>query len=103
MCMMAGDDAQSLSAMCVSLPHKGRSPTLPVAKLRLLLQEIPAHSDPVTAVDYHRDGSLILSTSYDGLTRIWNAEDGRSSSHAAHSRCLADGNTDRTLDCNRSD
>lgn len=40
------------------------------------LQEIPAHSDPVTAVDYHRDGTLILSCSYDGLTRIWNTEDG---------------------------
>ena len=40
------------------------------------MQEIPAHSDPVTAVDYHRDGSLILSTSYDGLTRIWNTDDG---------------------------
>ena len=40
-------------------------------------QEIPAHSDPVTAVDYHRDGTLIVSTSYDGLCRIWNTDDGR--------------------------
>ena len=61
------------------------------------MQEIPAHSDPVTAVDYHRDGTLIVSTSYDGLCRIWNTDDGRfqpsvtpsgPSVHAAYCRRL---------------
>jgi len=31
------------------------------------LKTLPAHSDPVTAVDFNRDGSLIVSSSYDGL------------------------------------
>lgn len=30
------------------------------------LQTLPAHSDPVTAVDFSRDGTLIVSSSYDG-------------------------------------
>lgn len=37
---------------------------------------LPAHSDPVTAVHYNLDGSLIVSSSYDGLCRIWNASTG---------------------------
>ncbi len=37
---------------------------------------IPAHSDPVTAVDFNRDGTLIVSSSYDGLCRIWDAQSG---------------------------
>lgn len=39
-------------------------------------QEIPAHSDPVTAVDFNRDGTLIVTASYDGLCRIWDASTG---------------------------
>ena len=31
------------------------------------LKTLPAHSDPVTAVNFNRDGSLIVSSSYDGL------------------------------------
>jgi len=31
------------------------------------LKTLPAHSDPVTAVHFNRDGSLIVSSSYDGL------------------------------------
>ena len=48
--------------------------------LRLLLvylQVLPAHSDPVTAVDFNRDGSLIVSSSYDGLCRIWDSNSGQ--------------------------
>jgi WD40 repeat protein len=37
------------------------------------LRELPAHSDPVTSVDFLRDGSMIASSSYDGLCRIWCA------------------------------
>ncbi|PWA79336.1 transducin/WD40 repeat-like superfamily protein [Artemisia annua] len=33
-------------------------------------------SDPVTAVNFNRDGSLIVSSSYDGLCRIWDANTG---------------------------
>ena len=39
------------------------SPTQPGQCLRTL----SAHSDPVSAVDFNRDGSLIVSGSYDGL------------------------------------
>ena len=31
------------------------------------LRTLPAHSDPVSAVHFNRDGSLIVSSSYDGL------------------------------------
>ena len=31
------------------------------------LRTFPAHSDPVSAVHFNRDGSLIVSSSYDGL------------------------------------
>ncbi len=63
----------------LAIPETGATPKTckcRVSEQACSLQEIPAHSDPVTAVDYHRDGSLILSTSYDGLTRIWNTDDG---------------------------
>ena len=42
-----------------------------------ILQVLPAHSDPVTAVDFNRDGSLIVSSSYDGLCRIWDSNSGQ--------------------------
>ena len=41
------------------------------------LQTLPAHSDPVTAVDFNRDGTLIVSSSYDGLCRIWYSNSGQ--------------------------
>ena len=31
------------------------------------LKTLPAHSDPVSAVSFNRDGTLIASSSYDGL------------------------------------
>jgi COMPASS component SWD3 len=37
---------------------------------------LPAHSEPVTAVDFDRDGTMIVSGSYDGLCRIWDAATG---------------------------
>ncbi|KAF4349883.1 hypothetical protein F8388_005114 [Cannabis sativa] len=40
------------------------------------LMVLPAHSDPATAVDFSRDGSLIVYSSYDGLCRIWDASTG---------------------------
>ena len=42
------------------------------------LKVLPAHSSPVTAVSFNRDGSLIVSSSYDGLmyalcSRNWHS------------------------------
>ena len=34
------------------------------------LKTIPAHSDPVSAVHFNRDGTLIVSASYDGLVYV---------------------------------
>jgi len=36
-------------------------------------QTLPAHSDPVTAVDFSADGTMVVSSSYDGLARVWDA------------------------------
>lgn len=33
---------------------------------------LPAHSDPVTGVDFNRDGTCVVSGSHDGLVRIWD-------------------------------
>lgn len=37
---------------------------------------LPAHSDPVTAVSFNRDGSCCASCSHDGLIRIWDVGTG---------------------------
>ena len=37
---------------------------------------LPAHSNPVTGVDFNRDGTCIVSGSYDGLVRIWDTATG---------------------------
>jgi len=46
-------------------------------KTGMCLKSLPAHSDPVTAVDFSRDGTLIVSSSYDGICRIWDAATGQ--------------------------
>ena len=38
------------------------------------LREVPAHSDPVTSVDFSCDGSLMATSSTDGLCRIWDTQ-----------------------------
>lgn len=35
-----------------------------------ILRILPAHSDPVTAVSFSRDGMLIVSCAYDGLMYV---------------------------------
>jgi COMPASS component SWD3 len=35
------------------------------------MKTIPAHSDPCTAVQFNRDGTLIVSCSYDGLMYVF--------------------------------
>jgi COMPASS component SWD3 len=37
---------------------------------------LPAHSDPVTAVSFNRDGTCVCSASHDGLIRIWDVTTG---------------------------
>ena len=41
------------------------------------LKTLPAHSDPVTAVNFNRDGSLIVSSSYDGLWYVLPYKNGK--------------------------
>jgi len=41
------------------------------------LKILPAHSDPVSSVHFNRDGTLIVSSSYDGLCRIWDTSTGQ--------------------------
>uniref|UniRef100_A0A914L6D2 WDR5-like beta-propeller domain-containing protein n=1 Tax=Meloidogyne incognita TaxID=6306 RepID=A0A914L6D2_MELIC len=41
------------------------------------VRSLPAHSDPISAVGFNRDGSLIATSSYDGLVRIWEAGSGQ--------------------------
>jgi len=41
------------------------------------LRNLPAHSDPVTAAHFCRDGTLVVSGSYDGICRIWDAATGQ--------------------------
>jgi COMPASS component SWD3 len=41
------------------------------------MKSLTAHSDPVSSVDFNRDGSLIVSGSYDGLIRIWDTASGQ--------------------------
>jgi COMPASS component SWD3 len=40
------------------------------------LKILPAHSDPVSSVHFNRDGTLIVSGSFDGLCRIWETATG---------------------------
>ena len=39
-------------------------------------QELPAHSDPITAIDFDAQGKLVASASYEGFCRIWDVETG---------------------------
>jgi len=41
-----------------------------------VLHTLPAHSDPCTSVHFNRDGTLIVTGSYDGLIRIWETATG---------------------------
>lgn len=40
------------------------------------LRELPAHSDPVTAIDFNFDGTVLASCSFDGLLRLWDTHNG---------------------------
>ena len=40
------------------------------------LRVLPAHSDPITAVDFSHDGTVLASSSFDGLCRLWDVQNG---------------------------
>lgn len=40
------------------------------------IRTIKAHGDPVTDVNFNRDGSLLSSASFDGTVRVWDARSG---------------------------
>lgn len=42
-----------------------------------VMRSLPAHSDPVSGVDFVRDGTLSASCSSDGLIRIWDTGTGQ--------------------------
>lgn len=42
-----------------------------------LMRRLPAHSDPVSGVDFVRDGTLVASCAGDGLIRIWDMGTGQ--------------------------
>jgi len=72
---------------------------------------LPAHSDPVTAVSFNRDGTTVSSASHDGLIRIWDVATGEclktiyaagnppvsSVKYAPNSKYLLAGTLDSTL------
>lgn len=41
------------------------------------MRQLPAHSDPVSGVDFVRDGTMVCSCASDGLIRIWDAGTGQ--------------------------
>lgn len=41
------------------------------------IRAIPAHSEPITAVQFHPDGSFLVTGSYDGLVRFWDPTNGQ--------------------------
>jgi COMPASS component SWD3 len=42
-----------------------------------VMRSLPAHSDPVSGVDFVRDGTLIVSCASDGLIRVWDTATGQ--------------------------
>uniref|UniRef100_A0A914M7N5 Uncharacterized protein n=1 Tax=Meloidogyne incognita TaxID=6306 RepID=A0A914M7N5_MELIC len=48
-----------------------------VCSFKHLYPFIAGHSDPISAVGFNRDGSLIATRSYDGLVRMWEAGSGQ--------------------------
>jgi COMPASS component SWD3 len=42
-----------------------------------MLREVPAHSDPITAVDFHCDDKMFVTASFDGLCRVYDTTTGQ--------------------------
>jgi COMPASS component SWD3 len=43
----------------------------------VVIRSLPAHSDPVSGVDFLRDGTMVCSCAGDGLIRIWDTMTGQ--------------------------
>ena len=43
----------------------------------IVMRSLPAHSDPVSGVDFLRDGTMVCSCAGDGLIRIWDTVTGQ--------------------------
>ena len=41
-----------------------------------VIRTLPAHSDPVTSLDFTGDGQRLVTCSFDGLVRIWQVDNG---------------------------
>lgn len=37
---------------------------------------MPAHSEPITSCQFIADGTVLLTSSYDGLLRLWDVATG---------------------------
>lgn len=62
------------STCCRSLtPRSASLPLIP----GLAHHTLNAHSDPISAVDFNRDGTLLVSGSWDGLIRLWDSATGQ--------------------------
>lgn len=53
---------------------------------------IAAHSEAVTGVDFNRDGSILASSSYDGLIRLWDSSTGQCLKTLVHGEAPPIGN-----------
>ena len=49
------------------------------------MKDLPAHSDPVSGVDFVRDGSMVCSCASDGLIRIWDRDRKSTRLNSSHS------------------
>jgi len=54
-----------------------------------VMRRLPAHSDPVTGVDFVHDGTMVGSCSSDGLIRIWDTMTGQCLKTLVHENNVA--------------
>ncbi|HZT03949.1 MAG TPA: protein kinase [Steroidobacteraceae bacterium] len=82
----SGDVSGSQSIILEVLPHKGSGPPYTTAALtvfdKALAQDaqdfaLLGHTDRVRSIAYSPDGRRLITASYDGTARIWDASTGR--------------------------
>ena len=66
--------------------HKIAEPGSDLRVIGKSLKVLPAHSDPVTAVSFSHDGTLIVSCAMDGLMYVSRFTEGCAPTAAFHSR-----------------
>jgi WD40 repeat protein len=74
-------DVRQGTSLALSRPPPFRCSCLQPSCLRgapgLAHHTLNAHSDPISAVDFNRDGTLLVSGSWDGLIRLWDSATGQ--------------------------